>query len=56
MVKSSNLSLRNHVNDYYKEFILSLFFGRFYKSLTLYGLKRKKKKMTFFTQVAQVII
>lgn len=48
MVKSSNLSLRNHVNDYYKEFILSLFFGRFYKSLTLYGLKRKKKENDFF--------
>jgi FkbM family methyltransferase len=39
--------LFNHLNDYIKPFYYSLFFGRFYKYLTLYGLKIIKKQNKF---------
>lgn len=42
MVSSSSLVLRNHINDYYKPFLYSLFFGRLYKYITLYGARVRK--------------
>lgn len=42
MINISAPALRNHINDYYKSFLYSLFFGRLYKYVTLYGLRVRK--------------
>ena len=42
MLDSSAPVLRNHINVYYKQFLYTLFFGRLYKHITLYGIRVKK--------------
>lgn len=48
MMNESNSELKNHINHYYKRFLLPLIFGsRFYKHITPYGINMRRIEEKF---------
>lgn len=46
-LKKLDSDLRKHINDYYKPFLYSLFFGRLYSYVTLYGLRLRHNQNNY---------